>query len=106
MTNVMAAASEADFGALFHIGQEGAHIREILKELGREQTQPTRTTTDTSTAYGFANRRTKIKRSKAMDMQFYWIQDRGKQGEFTVRWLRGEHNLTDYFTKHPPTSFD
>jgi hypothetical protein len=41
MTNVLA-ASEAEIGALFHNGQEGAHIRRILKELGREQTQPTR----------------------------------------------------------------
>jgi hypothetical protein len=55
MTNVMAAASEAEIGALFHNGQEGAHIRQILKELGREQTQPTRMTTDNSTADGFAN---------------------------------------------------
>jgi hypothetical protein len=72
----MAAASEAKIGALFHNGQEGAYMRTILKELGREQTRPTRITTDNSTADGFANQRTKIKRSKAMDMRFYWIKDR------------------------------
>jgi hypothetical protein len=104
LTNVMAAASEAEIGALFHNGKEGAHIRQFLKELGREQTQPTRMTTDNSTADGFANQRTKIKRSKAMDRRFYWIQGRVKQGEFTVHWLRGEQNLADYFTKHHPTS--
>jgi hypothetical protein len=104
MKNVMAAASEAEIGALFHNGQEGAHIRQILKELGRKQTQPTRLTTDNSTADGFANNRTKIKRSKAMDMRFYWIQDRVKNGEFQVHWLKGELNLADYFTKHHPPS--
>jgi hypothetical protein len=31
MKNVMAAASEAEIGALFHNGQEGAHIRQVLK---------------------------------------------------------------------------
>jgi hypothetical protein len=61
MKNIMAAASEAEIGALFHNGQEGAYMRTILKELGREQTGPTRITTDNSTADGFANQRTKIK---------------------------------------------
>jgi hypothetical protein len=104
MKNVMAAASEAEIGALFHNGQEGAHIRQILKELGREQAQPTRLTTDNSTADGFANNRTKIRRSKAMDMRFYWVQDRVKNGEFAVHWLKGERSLADYFTKlHPPS---
>jgi hypothetical protein len=100
MKNIMAAASEAEIGALFHNGQEGAYMRTILKELGREQTGPTRMTTDNSTADGFANQRTKIRRSKAMDMRFYWIQDRVKDGQFQVHWLQGELNHADYFTKH------
>jgi hypothetical protein len=70
MKNIMAATSEAEIGALFHNGQAGAYMRTILKEPGREQTGPTRITTDNSTADGFANQRTKTKRSKAMDMRF------------------------------------
>jgi hypothetical protein len=104
MKNIMAAASEAEIGALFHNSQEGAYMRTILNELSREQTRPTRLTTDNSTADGFTNERTKIKRSKAMDMRFYWIQDRVKQGQFHVHWLQGELSHADYFTKHhPPT---
>jgi hypothetical protein len=34
MKNVMAAASEAEIGALFHNGQETAHMRTVLKEMG------------------------------------------------------------------------
>jgi hypothetical protein len=89
MKNVMASASEAETGALFHNGQE----------LDYEQPDPTRLNTDNSTADGFA---TKIKRSKAMDMRFYWIQDIVQQGELAVHWLQGEDNLADYFTKHHP----
>jgi hypothetical protein len=37
MKNVMAAASEAEIGALFQYGQEGTHIRQVHKEIGREQ---------------------------------------------------------------------
>jgi Reverse transcriptase (RNA-dependent DNA polymerase) len=104
MRHVMAAASEAEIGALFHNGQEAAHIRTVLKEMGREQSAPTRITTDNSTADGFANRRTKIKRSKAMDMRFYWIQDRVDQHQFRIHWQPGENNHADYFTKHHPPS--
>jgi hypothetical protein len=100
MKNVMAAASEAEIGALFHNGQETAHMRNVLKAMGHEQTGPTRITTDNSTADGFANKRTKIRRSKAMDMRFYWIQDRVEQGHFRIHWLQGENNHGDYFTKH------
>jgi hypothetical protein len=35
-----------------------------------------------------------------MDMRFYWIKDRVKQGQFNVYWGPGFHNLADYFTKH------
>jgi hypothetical protein len=64
LKNVMAAASEAEIGALFQNEQEGARIRQILKEMGREQHKSARLTTDNSTADGFANKRTKIRRCK------------------------------------------
>jgi Reverse transcriptase (RNA-dependent DNA polymerase) len=104
MRNVMASAAEAETGGLFINGQEGTHIRQILAELGHPQPGPTPITTDNSTADGFANDRTKIKRSKAMDMRFYWIKDRVGQGEFDVRWAKGKVNLGDYYTKHHPPS--
>jgi hypothetical protein len=35
-----------------------------------------------------------------MDMRFYWIRDRVRQGQFIVYWRRGITNRADYFTKH------
>jgi hypothetical protein len=35
-----------------------------------------------------------------MDMQFYWIEDRIKQGQFRVFWAPSDQNKGDYFTKH------
>ena len=72
--------------------------------MGHPQDGPTTIITDNSTANGFANATMKIKRSKAMDMRFYWIRDRVKQGQFKVLWQKGETNLADYFTKHHPPS--
>ena len=104
MRNVMASASEAETGGLFINGQEGSYIRNVLKEMGHPQDGPTPIVTDNSTADGFANGTTKTKRSKAMDMRFYWIRDRVRQGQFKVLWQKGEANLADYFTKHHPPS--
>ena len=72
--------------------------------MGHPQDQPTPIVTDNSTADGFANDTTKIKHSKAMDMRFYWIKDRVRQGHFKVLWQKGQSNLADYFTKHHPPS--
>ena len=35
-----------------------------------------------------------------MDMQFYWLRDRIRQGHFHVYWKQGILNLGDYVTKH------
>jgi hypothetical protein len=56
--------------------------------------------TDNTTATGYSNGTIKQKRTKAMDMRFYWIKDRVKQGQFNVYWDPGYQNLADYFTKH------
>jgi hypothetical protein len=56
--------------------------------------------TDNTTATGYINGTIKQKRTKAMDMRFYWIKDRVKQGQFNVYWGPGYQNLADYFTKH------
>jgi hypothetical protein len=56
--------------------------------------------TDNTTATGYSNGTIKQKRTKSMDMRFYWIKDRVKQGQFNVYWGPGFQNLADYFTKH------
>ena len=38
-----------------------------------------------------------------MDMIFYCIKDRIKQGQFRVFWRPGSENLGDYHSKHHPT---
>ena len=60
--------------------------------------------TDNSTAQGIINNTIKQKRSKAMDMRFYWLRDRTKQGHFHIYWEPGQHNLADLPTKHHPGS--
>ena len=101
--NVMASATEAETGALFYNGQEALPLIRALEEMGHPQ-PGTPLQTDNYTAYGIVNSSIRQRKSKAMDMRFYWIQDRCNAGDFVVYWKPGASNLADYFTKHHSTS--
>jgi hypothetical protein len=103
LREVVSAASEAECGGLFHNGKDAVPIRTTLEELGHEQ-GPTPIQTDNKTASDIANDDCKIKRSKAMDMRYFWVRDRVRQGQFLIYWSRGHGNKADYFTKHHPAS--
>jgi hypothetical protein len=79
--------------------EEGAVLRKTLEELGHKQ-PPTPMETDSTTATGYNNGTIKQKLTKAMDIRFYWIKDRVKQGQFKIYLGPGYQNLADYFTKH------
>jgi hypothetical protein len=103
MLNVMASAAEAEVGGLFINGQAACPLRVALQEMGHPQ-PPTIIVTDNQCAEGIANDTVKQKRSKAIDMRFYWIRDRVEQKQFQIYWRKGSENLADYYTKHHPAS--
>jgi hypothetical protein len=103
MREVLSSAAEAELGALFHNGKEACPLCITLTELGHPQ-PATPISTDNSTATGIANETVKQKRSKAIDMRFYWVRDRVCQKQFDVYWSKGSLNRGDYFTKHHPPS--
>jgi hypothetical protein len=99
LKNLMSSASKAEIGAVFINAKEGAVPRTTLEELEHKQ-PPTPMETDNTTATGYSSGTIKQKRTKVMDMRFYWIKDRVKQGQFNVYWGPGYQNMADYFTKH------
>jgi hypothetical protein len=96
---VLSSATEAELAALFYNGKEAAMLRNTLRDMGHPQTA-TPIQTDNACAAGIANETVKQRRSKAMDMRFYWVRDRVRQGHFLIHWRKGSDNLADYFTKH------
>ena len=100
LKNVVSSAAEAEIGALYVNTREGEALRTTLTDLGWEQRGPTPVTTDNSTACGIANDTIKQRRSKAIDMRYYWVRDRVAQKHFTVTWAPAAVNLADYHTKH------
>jgi hypothetical protein len=79
--HVMSSAADTEIGAVFINAKEGAVLRTTLEELGHKQ-PPIPMETDNTTATGYINGTIKQKRTKAMDMRFYWIKDLVKQGQF------------------------
>ena len=79
--------------------KEATVLRQTLIEMGHPQL-PTLIQTDNACAAGIANDTVKQRRSKAMDMRFYWVRDRVAKGDFIIHWRCGSNNLADYFTKH------
>ena len=103
LRNVMASAAEAELGVLFYNGQVAEPIRTCLEEMGYPQPS-TPIKTDNSIAAGIVNSSIRQKKSKAMDMHFYWVKDCVSQKHFLVYWESGLTNKGDYYTKHFPTS--
>ena len=96
---VVASAAESETGGMFYNSQDGVPMRVALHEMGHLQ-PPTHCRGDNSTAIGIANHTIKQRRSKAMDMRYFWLQDREAQNQFKYYWDKGEGNLADYHTKH------
>jgi hypothetical protein len=99
--NVVASAAESEVGACFQNAQTAAPLCVTQLELGNGQ-PATPLRTDNSAAYGILNETIKQKRSKSMDMKYYWLQDRVRQKQFNVYWRQGKDNLADYHIKHHP----
>jgi hypothetical protein len=99
LKHVMSSEAEAEIGAVFKNAKEGAVLRTTLQEVGHPQ-PPTPMEADNTTATGYSHGTIKQKHTKAIDIRFYWIKDRVKQGQFDVYWGPGYQNLADYFTKH------
>jgi hypothetical protein len=98
----VSSAAEAELAALFHNAQEALPLRHALIELGHPQ-PPSPMQTDNSTAAGLANDTVKQKRSKAMNMRWFWVRDLIDNKTINVYWNAGKSNRADYFSKQHPT---
>jgi hypothetical protein len=89
----MASAAELEAGAPFVNGQEAIPLQYTLEESSHHQPS-TPVQTSNYTAASISDDTIKQKRSKAMDMRFYWHQDLVQQGHFLIYWRPGTERLT------------
>jgi len=100
---VMPSATKVDLAGLYIMASEAVYIRIILEEMGHTH-PPTPLQTDNLMAEAVINGIVQPKQTKAMDMQFHWLQDRECQRQFRIYWRLGKLNYADYWAKHHPAT--
>jgi hypothetical protein len=101
---VMSSAAAAELGALYINAREAVPQRMTLAEMGHKQPQ-TPMRTDNTTALGVANNNIQLRRTKAMDMRFYWLRDREAQRQFRfflAPWPHQQGRLLDKASLYSP----
>ena len=102
---VVASATEAELAAIFINGQLSTILRQTLQFLGHPQ-GPSLIVSDNLVGVNILNGTSKSKRSRSMDLRFFWIKDRISQKQFQLSWAPGNTNLADYLTKiHPAKEY-
>jgi hypothetical protein len=74
-------------------------LRTTLNEMGHLR-PATPIQTDNAVAAGIANDKVKQCISKAINVRFYWIKDRVKNGKFLIHWRKGLDNNADHPSHH------
>jgi hypothetical protein len=101
MSCVVASIAKAELAGGFQAAQIGVQHRNTLEDLGYPQ-PVTSLRMDNTVALGIAEWKTNGKRSKSMDMRFFWLADRVHQGQFNPYHVPGQWNIADFFTKPLP----
>ena len=99
----MSFSAKAELGALFINAKQAAVIWATLTKMGHLQL-PMPIQTDQSTVMGIITNTILLKVTKAMDMCFYWLQDREQQQQFCYLWRPGTTHPVDNQTKHHSTA--
>ena len=97
----MSSAQESETGMGYINARDGIPLRQTLKEVNHPQ-GATPLWFDNLVATGILTDTVTQRRSKAMDMRFYWLKDRASQDQYHIHWKSGDKNLADYYTKHHP----
>ena len=101
LKNVLASVAEAETGAVFLNCQDATSIGTTLVEMGHPQSA-TPVHVKNKCAVGILDETFQQRKFKSIDMRFFWVRDRIKQGQFRIFCDKGASNLADYFTKHHP----
>jgi hypothetical protein len=95
--------AEAEYAGLYAAARIATEERKILANMDHPQ-PATPLFCDNEVAIGIAADTVSQRMSKVTDMRLHWIRDRVRQGHFRVVFIRGLHNVTNYFTKPLPVA--
>ena len=81
--------------------REAVPAQKILNEMGHRQPR-TPMQTDNSAAHSVLTYNVHPKRTKSMEISFYWLRLRDAQDQFRYYWRLGSQNWADCWTKNFP----
>ena len=89
---LMSSDAEVELTGLYICAKEMVPLRQLIIEMGWPQPL-SHIQCNNSTAIVFANETIIPRKTKSMDMQFYWLRFRDAQGQFRYFWAPGPDNL-------------
>ena len=98
---VTSSAMENEVAATFYNTKEALPFILTLAEMGHPQ-PPTPMEVENETEIGFLKSTMKQKRSKSIDMRFYWVRDRVKQNQLLIYWRPGNGGAVHFPTCYCP----
>ena len=75
LRHVMSSAAEAEIAGVFMNAKNDEMLHQILIKMGHPK-PPTQIQTDNTTARDIITNTVKQRKTRAMDMRFYWLRDR------------------------------
>ncbi len=98
-TIVALSSTEAEYIAASSASQEALYIRQLLKDLKYEQTDPTPLFIDNQGAITLSNNQMTNKRTKHIDVRYHFIRDIVEKKEIICGYISTEEMIADCLTK-------
>jgi hypothetical protein len=99
---VALSSAEAEYLAVCAAVQEAIHLRQLMKDIGYTQGQPTVIFEDNQGCIALSANPVFHRRTKHIDIRYHFIRERIASGEIELRYIPTEQQLADILTKALP----
>jgi histone deacetylase 1/2 len=96
---VTQSCTETEYIAICQCAKEMSFISNLATSIGLEVHKPMRILSDSESAIAIAKARTLSQKSKHIELRFYYIRDKVKNGEIAIEKVGTDDNVADMFTK-------
>lgn len=96
---VALSTTEAEYMAMCFAAKEAMWLRQLLRDLGYDMSQPTVIWADNQTSIGMVEQPAVRQRTKHIDVQYHYARERVEAGDLKVNYVNTQDNAADLFTK-------
>jgi len=99
---IATSSTQAEYMAANSAAKEAIYLRQLLKDLGHEQTTPTVIHKDNQGTIDISENPVKHKRTKHFDVQFHFIREQVELKIVQLQKIPSKENIADMLTKALP----